>query len=178
MTINLLLMKRYLNLMFLIFILGCKNTGNYNKTHEDIYIHFPKELVQLYDTIRLDSYMKDSTYKILTIINGGCDCALSFLQEFNVFINNNKLNRVKNCIIVQGHSFVSFDNLMLHRNMYKNLSFFKDTKGVFLNINTIQYEANLLYLLDNNNKVIFYGKPIDNSTDKKKFHQLLNLMSD
>jgi len=167
-------MKKYLHILFATILLGCNNFNTSNKKYDGMELTFPDNLFRLYDTVSLSDYMKDNSYKILAIINGGCDCSLSFLQEFNAFISETKnWKKLKNCIVVQGHSFIAFDNLMIRRNMYKNLAFFKDTAGIFLKSNSIKYEENSVYLLNRDNIVIFWGYPFDNMLAVKKVNQLL-----
>jgi len=138
--------------VLLLFLIGCKGEETTNNVGKPVY--FSDSLIRLHDTLSLCQHMKFNGLKVLFIIEGNCDCVIEKLQEMNVFLESNEMSHFKNCVVVNGSNIQAFDNLMLKRNMYKNIAFFRDTHETFFRLNSIDKSDFYMFILDSNNLII------------------------
>lgn len=174
----------YCILAFVLSFISCKDVSKervYNITHEWIgkEIKLPKDIIftnYLSDTVNYS--ISDNSYKVVTYIDStGCaSCKLQLLKwkDFIAYTDSASDKRVQFLFIFQPQD----ENKLLYvlkRDEF-NLPICIDTNNKFIFSNHLPKGDDFhTFLLDNNNRVIAIGNPIQNPLIKDiYFYQLFN----
>lgn len=158
-------------LVFTCLAIRCKDYPEKRNSYND---QIGRSIILNYDSLKLFNNFSDSSYKqnwkILTVLQMGCPSCIEEVEKLNgLFLNEGKLNQIDLVVILTGE-FSDYSYFHLVENNTYNFPILWDKDNHFIKSNKLgylEYEKGLL--INNVNKIIQIGSPIQNKNTLNKY---------
>lgn len=161
---------------------SCSNNGR--KEHLKMLLRdrigdsivFPSSLVKSgsdSSILEIDNF-SNCNYKLVVFTDGDCGKCITELYEWKDYLEDNKelFKDVRKIFVINSNNFPRFEYTIEKAAIY--LPYFYDSTNRFTECNMLDEEFLHTLLLDNNDKILIVGSPINNNAMKEIY---LNLLS-
>ncbi len=165
--------KIVLYLLVIVFILACTKSSKYNENRNIVKENMAKQIAM--PKIENKNYLNKCKIKFVTRINANCYPCLYNYSMMELFIEE-VLEKYNISVIIYVANIDSTSFYKIYKNKIQfNFPVIFDEKDDFVKKNDLPYDSKFhTMLLDENNKIIILGNPVNNKELKELYIKQIN----